>query len=195
MGCVAWHPSTVQHARRHLVPHALEAMPARASFPLHGESTATHVQRQVQATGSGIPAGDAYPDLRAVRRDQAWRHQMRLVSGAGEGAGAWGRGEGRACRGAGHLLSPHPAAVTRGALCLGVCRRVKGCPWIRGGLRGTRLWRRSALEWCADTPCLRHCSLPTFRGATYGILGPDRDCTGKLHGPGPRPRIGKREER
>jgi two-component system sensor histidine kinase HydH len=42
----------------HLVQNALEATPERGQLTLRGPGTATHVQLQVQETGSGIPAGE-----------------------------------------------------------------------------------------------------------------------------------------
>jgi signal transduction histidine kinase len=56
LGQVAFHPSTLQRVLLNLVQNALAAMPERGQLTLRGLGTATHVQLQVQDTGSGIPA-------------------------------------------------------------------------------------------------------------------------------------------
>jgi signal transduction histidine kinase len=56
LGSVAFHPSTFYRALLNLVQNALEAMPQGGTLTVRGQRTATHVQMQVQDTGSGIPA-------------------------------------------------------------------------------------------------------------------------------------------
>jgi two-component system sensor histidine kinase HydH len=56
LGTLALHPSTFRRALLNLVQNALDAMPQGGTLTLRGQRTATHVQLQVQDTGSGIPA-------------------------------------------------------------------------------------------------------------------------------------------
>ena len=56
LGTLALHPSTLRRALLNLVQNALDAMPQGGILTVRGQRTATHVQLQVQDTGSGIPA-------------------------------------------------------------------------------------------------------------------------------------------
>jgi signal transduction histidine kinase len=56
LGTVAFHESTLRRALLNLVQNALDAMPAGGTLIVAGDSTATHVQIQVQDNGNGIPA-------------------------------------------------------------------------------------------------------------------------------------------
>src|SRR5439155_16058047 len=56
LGLVAFHASTLYRALLNLVQNAADAMPQGGTVTLAGAGTATHVQLQVQDTGSGIPA-------------------------------------------------------------------------------------------------------------------------------------------
>jgi signal transduction histidine kinase len=56
LGLVAFHTPTLRRAVVNLVQNALDAMPQGGRLTLAGQGTATHVQLQVQDTGSGIPA-------------------------------------------------------------------------------------------------------------------------------------------
>ena len=55
LGTLALHPSTFRRALLNLVQNALDAMPQGGILTVRGQRTATHVQLQVQDTGSGIP--------------------------------------------------------------------------------------------------------------------------------------------
>ena len=55
LGLVAFHAPTLRRAVVNLVQNALDAMPQGGRLTLAGQGTATHVQLQVQDTGSGIP--------------------------------------------------------------------------------------------------------------------------------------------
>ena len=55
LGLVAFHAPTLRRAVVNLVQNALDAMPQGGRLMLAGQGTATHVQVQVQDTGSGIP--------------------------------------------------------------------------------------------------------------------------------------------
>jgi PAS domain S-box-containing protein len=54
LGTVAFHESMLRRALLNLVQNALDAMPGGGSLIVAGDSTATHVQLQVQDTGNGI---------------------------------------------------------------------------------------------------------------------------------------------
>jgi signal transduction histidine kinase len=54
LGSVAFHPSTLCRALLNLVQNALDAMPQGGTLTVRGQRSATHVQIQVQDTGSGI---------------------------------------------------------------------------------------------------------------------------------------------
>src|SRR5262245_12094895 len=56
LGTLALHPSTFRRALLNLVQNALDAMPQGGTLTVRGQRTTTHVQLQVQDTGSGIPA-------------------------------------------------------------------------------------------------------------------------------------------
>ena len=56
LGTLAVHPSTFRRALLNLVQNGLDAMPQGGTLTLRGQRTATHVQLQVQDTGSGVPA-------------------------------------------------------------------------------------------------------------------------------------------
>jgi PAS domain S-box-containing protein len=56
LGTVAFHESTLRRAMLNLIQNALDAMPTGGILLLAGRSITTHVQLQVQDTGSGIPA-------------------------------------------------------------------------------------------------------------------------------------------
>src|SRR4029453_10708736 len=56
LGTLALHPSTFRRALLNLVQNALDAMPQGGILTVRGQRTTTHVQLQVQDTGSGIPA-------------------------------------------------------------------------------------------------------------------------------------------
>jgi len=56
LGTLALHPGTFRRALLNLVQNALEAMPQGGILTVRGQHTATHVQVQVQDTGSGITA-------------------------------------------------------------------------------------------------------------------------------------------
>ena len=56
LGPVAFHANTLRRALLNLVHNAADAMPQGGTITLLGQATATHVQLQVQDTGSGIPA-------------------------------------------------------------------------------------------------------------------------------------------
>ena len=56
LGLVAFHAPTLRRAVVNLVQNALDAMPQGGRLTLAGQGTTTHVQVQVQDTGSGIPA-------------------------------------------------------------------------------------------------------------------------------------------
>jgi signal transduction histidine kinase len=56
LGKIAFHPSTLRRALLNLVQNALDAMPHGGRLTIRGQRTATHVQLQVQDTGSGISA-------------------------------------------------------------------------------------------------------------------------------------------
>src|SRR5262249_41022273 len=56
LGLVTFHASTLRRAVLNLVQHALDAMPSGGTVTLAGRGTATHVQRQVRETGSGLLA-------------------------------------------------------------------------------------------------------------------------------------------
>jgi signal transduction histidine kinase len=56
LGPVAFHASTLRRALLNLVHNAADAMPQGGTVTLAGQGTATHVQLEVQDTGSGIPA-------------------------------------------------------------------------------------------------------------------------------------------
>jgi signal transduction histidine kinase len=55
LGTLAVHPSTFRRALLNLVQNALDAMAQGSILTVRGQRTATHVQLQVQDTGSGIP--------------------------------------------------------------------------------------------------------------------------------------------
>ena len=55
LGTLALHSSTFRRALLNLVQNALDAMPPGGILTVRGQRTATHVQLQVQDTGSGIP--------------------------------------------------------------------------------------------------------------------------------------------
>jgi signal transduction histidine kinase len=55
LGMLALHPNTFRRALLNLVQNALDAMPQRGILTVRGQRTATHVELQVQDTGSGIP--------------------------------------------------------------------------------------------------------------------------------------------
>jgi signal transduction histidine kinase len=55
LGLLALHPSTFRRALLNLVQNALDAMLQGGLLTVRGQRTATHVQVQVQDTGSGIP--------------------------------------------------------------------------------------------------------------------------------------------
>jgi signal transduction histidine kinase len=56
LGTLALHASTFRRALLNLVQNALDAMPPGGTLTMRGQRTATHVQLQVQDTGSGIAA-------------------------------------------------------------------------------------------------------------------------------------------
>jgi signal transduction histidine kinase len=56
LGTLALHPSTFRRALLNLVQNALDAMSPGGTLTIRGQRTATHVQLQVQDTGSGIAA-------------------------------------------------------------------------------------------------------------------------------------------
>ena len=56
LGTLALHPGTFRRALLNLVHNALDAMPQGGILTVRGQRTATHVQVQVQDTGSGITA-------------------------------------------------------------------------------------------------------------------------------------------
>jgi signal transduction histidine kinase len=56
LGTLALHASTFRRALLNLVQNALDAMPPGGTLIIRGQRTATHVQMQVQDTGSGIAA-------------------------------------------------------------------------------------------------------------------------------------------
>jgi signal transduction histidine kinase len=56
LGTLPLHASTLRRALLNLVQNALEAMPQGRILTVRGQRTATHVQLQVQDTGSGIPS-------------------------------------------------------------------------------------------------------------------------------------------
>jgi two-component system sensor histidine kinase HydH len=55
LGNAVVHRSTFCRALLNLVKNALDAMPHGGTLTIRGQRTATHVQMQVQDTGSGIP--------------------------------------------------------------------------------------------------------------------------------------------
>jgi two-component system sensor histidine kinase HydH len=56
LGTLALHASTLRRALLNLVQNALDAMPPGGTLTIRGQRTTTHVQLQVQDTGSGIAA-------------------------------------------------------------------------------------------------------------------------------------------
>ena len=56
LGPVALHATTLRRAVLNLVQNALDAMPQGGTLTLTGRRTPTHVQLQIQDTGSGIAA-------------------------------------------------------------------------------------------------------------------------------------------